>query len=208
LAYPFSNLWILDVFQLIFMGSASSLDICLGIIRYWLAPVTAVKPESVEVVTGGAATTNNANHRRGGDGVVEEVGGSIGEGSGGSGSNGELLPEDGRAGEGVPEDGRDGMGRKGGQVRGRQVGGRGGREQHNLQVEANALHDFGPDISVPIPSLTETPRVHSRGWGAGFFPSQWVNSTPLLSYHNWTILRHAKSRIQESDCCSNEDSSE
>ena len=51
MAYPFSNLWILDVFQLIFMGSASSLDICLGIIRYWLAPVTAVKPESVEVVT-------------------------------------------------------------------------------------------------------------------------------------------------------------
>jgi len=35
------------------MGSASSLDICLGITRYWLAPVTAVKPESVEVVTSG-----------------------------------------------------------------------------------------------------------------------------------------------------------
>jgi len=41
----------LDVFQLIFMGSASSLDRCLGIIRYWLYPITAVKPESVEVVT-------------------------------------------------------------------------------------------------------------------------------------------------------------
>jgi len=53
LAYPFSNLWILDIFQLIFMGSASSLDICLGIIRYWLALVTAVKPESVKVVTQG-----------------------------------------------------------------------------------------------------------------------------------------------------------
>jgi len=41
----------LDVFQLIFMGSASSLDRCLGIIRYWLYPITAVKPESVKVVT-------------------------------------------------------------------------------------------------------------------------------------------------------------
>jgi len=33
------------------MGSASSLDICLGIIRYWLYPIMAVKPESVEVIT-------------------------------------------------------------------------------------------------------------------------------------------------------------
>ena len=41
------------------------------------------------------------HHRRGGDGVVEEVGGSVGEGSGGTGSDGESLPEDGRAGEGV-----------------------------------------------------------------------------------------------------------
>ena len=30
------------------------------------------------------------------------------------------------------------------------------REQHNLQVEANASHDFGPDISVWTPSLTQT----------------------------------------------------
>jgi len=41
----------LDVFQLIFMGSASSLDRCLGIIRYWLYPITSVKTESVEVIT-------------------------------------------------------------------------------------------------------------------------------------------------------------
>jgi len=41
----------LDVFQLIFMGSASSLDRCLGIIRYWLYPITSVKTESVKVVT-------------------------------------------------------------------------------------------------------------------------------------------------------------
>jgi len=68
---------------------------------------------------GGAATTNNANHRRGGDGVVEEVGGSVGEGSGGSGSDGESLSEDGRAGEGVQEDGQAGMGGKGGRVGGR-----------------------------------------------------------------------------------------
>jgi len=42
----------LDIFQLIFMGSASSLDRCLGITRYWLYPITAVKPELVKVVTG------------------------------------------------------------------------------------------------------------------------------------------------------------
>ena len=42
----------LDVFQLIFMGSAISLDRCLGIIRYWLYPITSVKTESVVVVTG------------------------------------------------------------------------------------------------------------------------------------------------------------
>jgi len=98
LAYPFSNLWILDVFQLIFMGSASSLDMCLGIIRYWLAPVTAVKPESVEVVTARFRTL--------------------------------LLRPDLR------------------NLR------HPARERRNLQVEANASHDFGPDISVRTPSLT------------------------------------------------------
>jgi len=30
------------------------------------------------------------------------------------------------------------------------------RERRNLQVEANASHDFGPDISVQIPSLTHS----------------------------------------------------
>jgi len=30
----------------------------------------------------------------------------------------------------------------------------------------------------------QTSRACSRGWGAGFFPLQWVNSMPLLSYHN------------------------
>ena len=30
------------------------------------------------------------------------------------------------------------------------------RERCNLQVEANTSHDFGPDISIQIPSLTET----------------------------------------------------
>jgi len=42
------------------------------------------------------------------------------------------------------------------------------RERHNPQVEANTSHDFGPDISVRIPSLTplhqqlerRTPPVH------------------------------------------------
>jgi len=29
------------------------------------------------------------------------------------------------------------------------------RERRNLQVEANASHDFGPDISVRTPSLTD-----------------------------------------------------
>jgi len=32
------------------------------------------------------------------------------------------------------------------------------REQCNLQVEANTSHDFGPDISVQIPSLTNMHR--------------------------------------------------
>jgi len=44
---------------------------------------------------GGAATTNDDNRQRGGDGVAEEVGGSVGEGSRGTGSDGEPLPEDG-----------------------------------------------------------------------------------------------------------------
>jgi len=43
----------------------------------------------------GAATTDDDDRRQGGDGAVEEVGESIGEGSGGTGSDGESLPEDG-----------------------------------------------------------------------------------------------------------------
>jgi len=36
----------------------------------------------------------------------------------------------------------------------------------------------------PCRTRCETPGANSGGWGAGFFSSQWVNSTPLLSYHN------------------------
>jgi len=59
--------------------------------------------------------------------------------SGGFGSDGELLSEDGRAGEGVQEDGRAGMGGKGGQVRGRQGGGRGGGRKLFDEVHGNGI---------------------------------------------------------------------
>jgi len=43
-----------------------------------------------------------------------------------------------------------------------------------------------PDLLGGSPCRTwcETAGTNSGGWGAGFFPSQQVNSTPLLSYHN------------------------
>ena len=43
-----------------------------------------------------------------------------------------------------------------------------------------------PDLLRGLPCRTrcETPRADSGGWGAGFFLSQQVNSTPSLSYHN------------------------
>jgi len=44
-----------------------------------------------------------------------------------------------------------------------------------------------PDLLRGSPCRTrcKTPGANSRGWGAGFFPSQQVNSTPSLSYHNF-----------------------
>jgi len=43
-----------------------------------------------------------------------------------------------------------------------------------------------PDLLRGSPRGTQckTSRAHSGGWRAGFFPSQRVNSTPSLSYHN------------------------
>ena len=53
--------------------------------------------------------------------------------------------------------------------------------QH-LRVECR----WPPDLlrGSPCGTRCETLRAWSGGWGAGFFPSQWVNSMPLSSYHN------------------------
>jgi len=43
-----------------------------------------------------------------------------------------------------------------------------------------------PDLlrESPCKPRCKTPGANSRGWGAGFFPLQRVNSMPSLSYHN------------------------
>jgi len=55
-----------------------------------------------------------------------------------------------------------------------------------LIQHSRVKYRWPPDLlgGSPCGTWCETPGARSGGWGAGFFPSQWVNSMLSLSYHN------------------------
>jgi len=64
------------------------------------------------------------------------------------------------------------------------------RERRNLQVEANASHDFGPDISVRTPSLTVgDSNDKNDGFGDGNGIEVNSNGSLIKVWQGWLVVK-------------------